>query len=144
MLPPMATQKPARRSECPISYSLDIVGDRWTLLVVRDLALAGKKHFRDFLDSDEGIASNILADRLKTLECFGIVTRQPDPDHASKVIYSLTEKGMDLVPALLELVRWGVKYDDRTRVPKEFVQRLEKERDQMVAEVKASLRARRT
>jgi DNA-binding HxlR family transcriptional regulator len=142
MLASMATQKPARRSECPISYSLDIFGDRWTLLVVRDLALTGKKHFRDFLDSDEGIASNILADRLKTLECFGIVTRHPDPEHASKVIYSLTEKGMDLIPALFELVRWGVKYDDKTRVPKEFVQRIEKERDQMVAEAKAALRAR--
>jgi DNA-binding HxlR family transcriptional regulator len=144
MLVAMATRKPARRSHCPISYSLDIFGDRWTLLVVRDLALQGKKHFRDFLDSDEGIASNILADRLRTLECFGIVTRQPDPEHASKVIYSLTEKGMDLIPALFELVRWGVKYDDKTRVPKTFVERIEKERDRMVAEAKAALRAKHT
>jgi DNA-binding HxlR family transcriptional regulator len=140
----MATRKPARRSDCPISYSLDIFGDRWTLLVVRDLAFAGKRHFRDFLDSGEGIASNILADRLKTLECFGIVSRHPDPDHASKVIYSLTEKGMDLIPALLELVCWGAKYDAKTPVPKEFVRRIKEEREQTIAEVKASLRAKDT
>jgi len=141
----MATPKqPARRSDCPISYSLDVFGDRWTLLVVRDLALRGKRHFGDFLHSEEGIASNILADRLKMLECCGIVSRHPDPAHASKVIYSLTEKGMDLIPGLLELVCWGAKYDDGTPVPREFVQRIEKEREQMVAQVKASLRGKPT
>lgn len=138
----MPAQGLERRSDCPISYSLDIFGDRWTLLVVRDLVFGGKRHFRDFLASPEGIASNILADRLKTLECCGIVSRHTDPEHASKVIYTLTEKGVDLIPALLELARWGAKYDARTGAPREFVRRIREDREGVLAEIKASLKGK--
>src|SRR5262245_10487504 len=134
----MADQVPERRSDCPVSYSLDIFGDRWTLLVVRDIVFTGKRRFREFLASEEGIASNILADRLKTLECCGIVSRRPDPQHAAKVIYALTEKGKDLIPALLELRRWGAKYAAGTVAPPQFVRRIRQDREGLIAELRAA------
>ena len=81
------------KSLCPINLALEVFGDRWTLLIVRDLMFAGKHHFRELLRSDERIASNILADRLRTLVQQGIVTRSPDPSHKQKAVYRLTEKG---------------------------------------------------
>src|SRR5262249_27065913 len=140
----MTARAPDRRSDCPISYSLDIFGDRWTLLVARDMAFKGKRNFRDFLASEEGIASNILADRLATLERCGMVSRRPDPAHASKVIYTLTKKGIDLVPALLEPVAWGAKHDPRTATPAEFLKRLRRDRDGVIAELQAALRKEAT
>jgi DNA-binding HxlR family transcriptional regulator len=125
----------ARRSKCPIAFALDIVGDRWTLLVIRDLVFARKRHFRDFLASSEKIASNILASRLKMLEARGIVVRRPDPESARQGIYELTEKGADLIPVLLELVRWGAKHDAQTAAPRSFVRRLERDRERLIAEL---------
>lgn len=133
-----------RRSSCPISYALDIFGDKWTLLVIRDLIFSRKRYFRDFLASSEKIASNILADRLKTLEASGIVSRRPDPANARKIIYELTEKGRDLVPALVELVHWGAKYDAETGAPKHFIRRIEKDREGLIAEIKSSSKGERT
>ncbi|MDG4878186.1 helix-turn-helix domain-containing protein [Mesorhizobium sp. WSM4935] len=98
------------RSGCPISLSLELVGDRWTLLIIRDLVFAGKRHFREFLQSDEGISSRTLAERLQTLQDEGIVTRSDDPTHALKAIYRLTEAGIDLLPVLVTLGAWGSKY----------------------------------
>jgi DNA-binding HxlR family transcriptional regulator len=125
-----------RCSSCPISYALDIFGDKWTLLVIRDLVFSRKQYFREFLASSEKIASNILADRLKTLEASGIVSRRPDPANARKIIYELTEKGKDLIPALLELVRWGAKHDAKTGAPLQFIRRIEKDREGFIAELK--------
>jgi DNA-binding HxlR family transcriptional regulator len=133
-----------RRSSCPISYALDIFGDKWTLLVIRDLIFSRKRYFRDFLASSEKIASNILADRLKTLEASGIVSRRPDPANARKIIYELTEKGRDLIPALVELVRWGAKYDAETGAPKHFIRRIEKDREGLIAEIRSSFKGERT
>lgn len=96
-----------KRSACPISYSLDVFGDRWTLLVLRDLVLRNKRRYREFLASDEGIASNILSDRLRRLEDAGIVTREADRDDGRQIIYAVTEKGQSVVPVLLELLAWG-------------------------------------
>jgi DNA-binding HxlR family transcriptional regulator len=93
------------------------VGDRWTLLVIRDLMFAGKRHFREFLKSEEGISSNVLADRLNSLVEDGIVTRRDDPTHAQKAIYSLTDKGLNLLPVLLAMSAWAQKYHPRTRRP---------------------------
>jgi DNA-binding HxlR family transcriptional regulator len=105
------------RSTCPISTALELVGDRWTLLVIRDLMFAGKRHFREFLESEEGISSNVLADRLSSLVEDGIVTRRDDPTHAQKAIYSLTDKGLDLLPVLTAISAWTQKYHPRTRRP---------------------------
>ena len=136
----MATNDPVRRSSCPISFALDILGDKWTLLVIRDLVFVRKRHFRDFLASPEKIASNILANRLRMLERCRIVSRRPDPESARKVIYELTGKGIDLVPLLLELVRWGAKYDPRTAAPKNFTKRIAEDREGLLAEIRSSLK----
>ncbi|HSH91502.1 MAG TPA: helix-turn-helix domain-containing protein [Ramlibacter sp.] len=106
-----------RRSTCPISTALEFVGDRWTLLVIRDLMFAGKRHFREFLQSEEAISSNILAARLNALLESGIVTRRDDPTHAQKAVYSLTEKGMDLLPVIVAMSAWTQKYHPKTRRP---------------------------
>ncbi len=130
----------AKRSDCPISYALDLFGDKWTLLVLRDLILKRKRHFRDFLASDEKIASNILAHRLKLLEAAGMVTRQRDPGSARKVIYEPTEKSADLIPALLELARWGARYDPNTAAPKALTRRIAEDRASLIAEIRSSLK----
>lgn len=98
------------KSGCPINLSLELLGDRWTLLIIRDLIFAGKKHFREFLQSDEGISSRTLAERLQTLQDEGILTRSDDPTHGLKTVYRLTEAGIDLLPVLATLGAWGSKH----------------------------------
>src|SRR3954464_8496281 len=95
------------RSHCPINLSLEIFGDAWTLLVLRDVMFAGKRHFRELLQSDEGISTNILADRLKTLVERGVLTKKDDPTHKQKAIYSLTESGIALLPIVVQIGAWG-------------------------------------
>ncbi len=136
----MKTKLACRRSDCPISYALDLFGDKWTLLVLRDLIIKRKRHFQEFLASDEKIASNILAHRLKLLEAAGMLTRARDPASRRRVIYAPTEKGADLIPALLELVRWSAKYDSRTAASKALVRRIVEDRAGVTAELKAALR----
>ena len=112
------------RSGCPISLSLELLGDRWTLLIIRDMVFAGKTHFREFLLSDEGISSRTLAERLQTLQDEGIVTKSDDPTHKLKAIYRLTAAGIDLLPVLATLGAWGSKYrngdDELARVADEL------------------------
>jgi DNA-binding HxlR family transcriptional regulator len=101
----------AQRSGCPINLTLEVVGDKWSLLIIRDMMFGNRRHFRELLTrSDEGISSNILADRLKTLLAQGIITRQDDPSHKQKGIYSLTEQGIELLPILAQMSGWGFKY----------------------------------
>jgi DNA-binding HxlR family transcriptional regulator len=132
----------ACRSHCPISYALDFVGDKWTLLVLRDLIFAGKRYFQDFLDSPEGIATNILTSRLKQLEAAGFVTRAADPRHGRRVIYAPTAKALDLLPAMLELVRWGAKYDAKSDAPAHIVKGIAKDRDGFVAQLRSQHKQR--
>ena len=132
------------RSGCPISCALDVFGDKWTLLIIRDMVFLHKRHFREFLTSPEKIASNILADRLKTLEASAIISRRPDPTNARRIVYELTRKGEDLIPALLELLRWGAKHDAPSGAPEDFVRRIENDRQGFLAEIKAALRRART
>jgi DNA-binding HxlR family transcriptional regulator len=101
----------AQRSGCPINLTLEVVGDKWSLLIIRDMMFGNRRHFRELLTrSEEGISSNILADRLKTLLAQGIITRVDDPSHKQKGIYSLTERGIDLLPVLGQMAAWGYKY----------------------------------
>lgn len=109
--------KQDNRSTCPISTALEVVGDRWTLLVVRDLMFAGKRHFREFLQSEEGISSNILSDRLASLVEAGILTKNENPTHAQKAIYSLTEKGLALLPVIIAISGWTQEHYPQTRRP---------------------------
>lgn len=138
----MTRSPPERRSACPISFALDLLGDRWTLLVVRDLVFAGKRNFQEFIASPEQIATNILADRLARLEEAGIVTRRRDPDNARRVDYALTPRGADLIPVLLELIRWGASHDPETAAPAGFVARIVHDRDGLAAELRARALAR--
>jgi DNA-binding HxlR family transcriptional regulator len=99
------------RSGCPINLTLEVVGDKWSLLVIRDMMFGNRRHFRELLTkSEEGISSNILADRLKTLLDQGIITWVDDPSHKQKGIYSLTEQGIELLPILAQMSGWGFKY----------------------------------
>ncbi|WP_119271023.1 winged helix-turn-helix transcriptional regulator [Taklimakanibacter deserti] len=101
----------AHRSGCPINLTLEVLGDRWSLIIIRDIVFGNKRHFRELLtQSMEGIASNILADRLKKLLEEGILSKTDDPSHKQKALYSLTEKGIDLVPVLAQMAVWGRKY----------------------------------
>lgn len=99
------------RSGCPINLSLEVLGDKWSLIVIRDMMFGNRRHFRDLLThSEEGIASNILSDRLKMLTEAGVITRADDPTHKQKGIYSLTEQGIELLPVLVQMGTWGRKY----------------------------------
>ncbi len=99
-----------QRSTCPVSTSLDVLGDKWTLLILRDILFAGKSSYSEFRRSEEKVATNILADRLALLESQGIVTKAVAAGKKSRFTYQLTPKGLDLAPLLLEFLRWGAKY----------------------------------
>ena len=101
-----------RRSECPLNASVEMLGDRWSLLIIRDMMLRGFRTYKEFLECYEGIATNILADRLRKLVAYGIVTTELDPSDGRKVIYLLTEKGIDLAPVLTEMVLWAAAHED--------------------------------
>ncbi len=100
-----------QRSGCAINLTLEVLGDKWSLLIIRDMIFGNRRHFRELLTkSEERISSNILADRLKTLVEQGVITRTDDPTHKQKGIYSLTEQGIELLPVLAQMSAWGVKY----------------------------------
>jgi len=108
---PVMRNSQAQRSGCPINLTLEILGDRWSLLVLRDMMFGNRRHFRELLGkSEEGIASNILADRLKRLMEEGMITRADDPSHKQKAVYSLTEKAIQLVPIMALVGGWGRKH----------------------------------
>jgi DNA-binding HxlR family transcriptional regulator len=137
--PPMPAKKTPRRSGCPISYSLEIFGDRWTLLVLRDLLLKGRRHFKELLAAEEGIATNILTDRLQRLEAFGVLRRVRDPEDRRRRIYRPTDKGIALLPVLLELAAWGAEHDSETAAPSGFVARFTEDREAVLEEFRRSL-----
>ena len=130
-----AKQKQPRRSACPINASLEIFGDRWSLLIIRDLMLRGYRTYKEFLSSDEGIATNILAERLQRLEAAGIITTSRDAEDRRKVVYGLTEKGIDLAPILVELVLWSAQYE-ATAAPPAMVRKMRAKREEFLAAIR--------
>lgn len=106
-----------RRSPCPIACSLDLIGDRWTLLVIRDMMFFGKQRFEEFLEAPEGISTNILANRLRSLEEMGLVEKQPYGNHPRRMNYQLTERGKSLRPVLRAISAWGLKQIPDTQIP---------------------------
>jgi len=130
------------RSHCAVNYGVEVFGDRWSLLVIRDIVFAGKKTYGEFLKSEEGIATNTLASRLALLEEQGILSRAPSPADRRKDFYTLTEKGLDLIPILLSIVVWSAKYDSKSYVRrrKEFIVRLHRSPVEVGNEVKALVR----
>jgi DNA-binding HxlR family transcriptional regulator len=135
----MSNGRKRRLSGCPIDYALDLFGDRWTLLVIRDLLFVGKRHFKELMESPERIASNILTARLKKLEERGLIERSVDPGNRKQVIYTLTDKGRDLAPVLVELVRWSGRHDPNSPVPKAVVTRFARDNDRLLAELRACM-----
>jgi DNA-binding HxlR family transcriptional regulator len=98
------------RSDCPLNFGIEIFGDKWTLLIIRDLMFFGKRYYNEFLTSAEGIATNVLADRLTMLEKEKIIKKEKDSTHRQKIIYSLTEKGIDLLPIIMNIGLWSEKH----------------------------------
>lgn len=128
----MLRSKPNRRSNCPISFSLDLIGDSWSLLIIRDMVFAGKRTFGEFLASDEGIARNILSNRLSRLEAMGLISKKPHPADKRKDLYELTEAGLDLIPVLLELSAWGAKYEPETAEARAWLAAAPMERERLI------------
>jgi DNA-binding HxlR family transcriptional regulator len=131
--------KTKRRSDCPINFALELFGDRWTFLIVRDLMFKGKHYYKEFLEAEEGIATNILADKLSALEEGGIISKTVDPTHRSKQIYKLTKKGIDLVPVLVEVIMWSAKYDKDSAVDMKFVKSVKRDKVGLISQISSRL-----
>lgn len=128
------TQK--RTSGCPIAFGLDTFGDRWSLLVIREIMLRGKRTYSEFLQAEEGIATNILIDRLKQLEGDGIVVKTRDPENRRSFLYALTPKGRDLTPILLEIVIWSGAHDNRPNAMNDVLKKIQRDREGFEAELR--------
>jgi DNA-binding HxlR family transcriptional regulator len=132
-----------RQSGCPIAFALDLIGDRWSLLIIRDIMIRGNKTYSDFLDAEEGIASNILNDRLKRMTSAGVLDKSRDPDNRRSFIYELTQKGRDLAPMVIEMVIWSGKHDDRDHARKGVLHEILEDRDQFETKLMSRSRPER-
>lgn len=128
-----------RKSDCPIHFALEVFGDPWTLLVVRDLMFKGRTSYTDFLRAEEGIATNVLADRLVRLEEDGIVERTSGSGRGTASHYQLTAKGIDLVPVMLEIIGWSARHDPKTGADRKFVRHLRRDRAGLETEIRNDL-----
>jgi DNA-binding HxlR family transcriptional regulator len=131
---PIGEPVPKRRSGCPLNASVEMLGDRWSLLILRDMMLRGFHSYKEFLESYEGIATNILADRLRRLEAYGIIAAQPDPSDGRKLNYSLTPKGIDLAPVLTEMVLWAARHEKTEN--QALVQQMRNDKEQFLAAIR--------
>ncbi|SEO55036.1 transcriptional regulator, HxlR family [Flavobacterium sp. CF108] len=136
----METSK--KRSDCPLSCSLDVFGDKWSLLIIRDLIFHKKHTYNDFLKSEEGIATNILASRLKALEENGIIEKSAHPDSKAKILYRLTEKGIDLFPIIMEVYIWSDKYLTVPADIKATIKEAKKDKDKFVKQLTKELKSK--
>lgn len=128
------------RSSCPINFSLEMIGDAWSLLILRDLIYFGKKTYNEFLASDEGIARNILAHRLVQLQAKGLLAKKPHPKDKRKEIYELTEDGLELIPLLLELAEWGAKRVPQEDLPNTWLQAVREQRATLIPRIQETVR----
>jgi DNA-binding HxlR family transcriptional regulator len=128
------------KSHCPVNFALETFGDTWSLLIVRDIVFWGKRTYGEFLDSEEGIATNVLAARLAHLEQKGILARVPHETDGRKELYSLTEKGLALIPILLEMSGWSAQHDPKTTAPQQFVADVYANRDKMYRLIQDAVR----
>jgi len=131
-----------KRSDCPLSGSLDVFGDKWSLLIVRDLMFGNKCTYNDFLKSDEGIATNILASRLKGLEENGIIEKSAHPDSKAKFLYRLTPKGIDLLPVIMEIYIWSDKHYEMPPDLKATNREAKKDKEKFTKQVTKELKAK--
>ena len=127
-------RKAKRRSECPLNASVEMLGDRWSLLIIRDMMLREARSYKQFLQCYEGIATNILADRLRKLTAYGIIAAEPDPSDGRKLTYLLTAKGIDLAPVLTEMVLWAAAHEDTGNHA--LVQQMRQDKEKFMAGVR--------
>jgi DNA-binding HxlR family transcriptional regulator len=132
------TDQPAR-SACPLNFALEIFGDRWTLIVLRDLLLKSRRRYGELLACEEGIATNVLADRLRRLEQRGLLTKQRDAEDARQYLYRPTQQAVALVPMLVEMVVWGAR-NSKSSVERDFLKRFERDRDRLIADIQEQIR----
>ncbi|MGB6481875.1 MAG: helix-turn-helix domain-containing protein [Candidatus Acidiferrales bacterium] len=123
-----------RRSACPLNASVEMLGDRWSLLILRDMMVWGFKTYKEFLASHEKIATNILADRIRKLEESGIISSEPDPSDGRRLIYVLTAKGIDLAPVLAEMVLWAARHEKTGN--QELIRQLKGDKEQVIAHIR--------
>ncbi len=131
---PKKKPSPKRRSGCPLNASVETLGDRWSLLIIRDMMLRGFRTYKEFLESFEGIATNILADRLRKLQAYGIITTERDSSDGRRLFYLLTAKGIDLAPVLTEMVLWAAKHEKTEN--QALVRQMKKDKERLLAEVR--------
>jgi DNA-binding HxlR family transcriptional regulator len=124
-----------RRSGCPISIALEIFGDTWSLLIVRDLMFKGFRAFNEFLGAGEGIASNVLTDRLSKLESAGVIAKHEHGEDARRYEYRLTEKGIDLAPVIVEIVLWSARHE-QTDSPPQVLRAMTRARKKFLSDVR--------
>ena len=128
------TKKKIDWNGCPIRFAASIFADKWSFMVLRDVLFKGKRYYGEFADSEEGISTNILADRLQKFEQSGILTRHQDPNKRSKVYYLPTQMALELVPIFLSLIEWAERHDAHTQVPKDFIDGYRNDPDATIAE----------
>jgi DNA-binding HxlR family transcriptional regulator len=130
-----------RRSDCPINFALEVFGDPWSLLIIRDIVYFGKKTYGEFLASEEGMATNILASRLTHLEQQGILVKKLSEKDKRKEEYVLTEKGLDLIPVLVEMANWSAEYDPHTAAPAAWIALMKAEREKMIRLIRETVQS---
>lgn len=133
-------KKIKKRSDCPISSALDIFGDKWSLLIIRDIMFTGKNTYNEFLKSEEKIATNILADRLSMLEEAGILVKEAHPESKAKIFYRLASQGIELLPVLVEIILWSDKNLPIGLQSKEFAKQLRKNKDGVIKQISYKLK----
>src|SRR5437879_12875276 len=136
--------KQHRRSDCPINFALEMVGDPWSLLIIRDIVYFGKNTYGEFLASEEGIATNILALRLAHLEQKGILMKKPYETEKRKEMYVLTEKGLDLIPILVEMANWSAEYDPQTAAPAAWIALMNAENEKLIRLIRETVQSGRS
>ena len=120
---------------CPFRYATSVIGDQWTLLILRDMVFKGFRSFGEFHQAGEGISTNVLADRLARLVAAGMVTKSPDPANASKLRYRLTAKAHDFIPVMFEIALWSARHDERSDFPAALLTRIQTDRDGFLKEI---------
>ncbi|MEM7032588.1 MAG: helix-turn-helix domain-containing protein [Chloroflexota bacterium] len=127
------------RSDCPIANALDLWGDKWSLLLIRDMMFEGKRHYGEFLQAAEEISTNILADRLLRLEKAAIVIKHKDETNKTRYIYTLTEKGVDLLPVIVEIAMWSLHYNDHTTLNPHIVAQIKADKAKFIQTIRTAL-----
>jgi len=127
------------RSHCPINFALEHFGDKWSLLIIRDLMFKGKRHYNEFFDSEEKVSTSVLGDRLKMLEDSGIISKGVDDVKKSRIKYSLTQKGIDMLPFMIDMIVWSALNDDDTEAGNDFIVQATKNRDNLISTIQEKL-----